>query len=459
MTSDSVTCRIALLSAEIAQLVEHATENRGVASSILALGTKTPFAGFLFFLIKSPAMELLKKYGKPAAIILIGLGILLMLYAWYVSPKAFSAEVWANSSDAPVEIQVTDLIAANWLLEAGIPLYPGDSILYSGVEIAPDFKLPAKQGQALTYQSGYPITLDSGGTQRVFYSSAPTLGAALWEQDIRLTASDVTSLPLDTPIIAPLALTISKAVPLTIQVGGQTLAVSSAGATVGEALAEAGIALENLDTTVPADDQPIPADGVIQVIRVSEETILEESAIAYSEVRVADENMEIGQEEVTQAGENGVQVTSVRVRYEDGQEVSRKTEQEWVSQQPVNQVTTYGSKVVVRTSADSECIVDYYLAKEVYVTSYHDTGQTTASGIWPYYGVIAVSPEWYSILKGSSICVPGYGVGTVLDVCPGCSGKNWLDVFLPTDSYVSWSKNLTAYFMTPMPSGFTGDLP
>ena len=32
--------------AEIAQLVEHATENRGVASSILALGTKHDWRGF-----------------------------------------------------------------------------------------------------------------------------------------------------------------------------------------------------------------------------------------------------------------------------------------------------------------------------------------------------------------------------------------------------------------------------
>ncbi len=33
--------------AEIAQLVEHATENRGVASSILALGTTNGLAGFI----------------------------------------------------------------------------------------------------------------------------------------------------------------------------------------------------------------------------------------------------------------------------------------------------------------------------------------------------------------------------------------------------------------------------
>ena len=49
MTTLNLPCRIALLCAEIAQLVEHATENRGVASSILALGIAKPhLRGFSF---------------------------------------------------------------------------------------------------------------------------------------------------------------------------------------------------------------------------------------------------------------------------------------------------------------------------------------------------------------------------------------------------------------------------
>ena len=284
-------------------MVEHATENRGVASSILALGTKTPFAGFLFFLIKSPAMELLKKFGKPAAIVFMGLGVLLMLYAWTISPKAFSAEVWTDSSSAPGG-DPGDRPDRGQLAAGGrhsalsrrqhLVFWCGDRPGLQGCRLS--------RGRPLTYRTAYPITLESGGEQRVFYSSAPTLGAALWEQEIQLTASDVTSLPLDTPVIAPLTVRIGKAVPLTIQVDGQTLAVSSTGATVGEALAEAGLALENLDKSIPADDQPIPADGVIRVVRVREETILEENAIAYAEMRVADETMEIGTEEITQAG-------------------------------------------------------------------------------------------------------------------------------------------------------------
>jgi uncharacterized protein YabE (DUF348 family) len=459
LTSVSLACRIALLSAEIAQLVEHATENRGVASSILALGIQTPTWGFLFFLIQSHKMEILKKYGKPAAILMIGVGIFLMLYAWYISPKSFSAEIWTRESGTPVQIEVSDLIAANWLQEAGIRLFPGDSILYSGVEIDPNFHLPARQSQQLIYQPGYPITVTNNEGRKIFYSSAPTLGAALWEQQIMLTASDVVSLPLNLPVISSLEVVISTAAPLVIQVGDLQIKTSSAAATVGEALADAGVALQNLDESSPAEDQPVPSDGIINVVRVREETIFEETPIAFSEERMADAEMVLGQEEVRQTGENGVQVASLRVRYENDEEISRTVEREWVSRAPVSQIVAYGSQVVVQTSADSNCFVDYYMAKQVYVTSYHDTGQTTASGVWPYYGVIAVSPEWYSILKGSSICVPGYGVGTVLDVCPGCSGKNWLDVFLPTADYVSWNTTLTAYFMSPVPAGFTGDLP
>jgi 3D (Asp-Asp-Asp) domain-containing protein len=172
------------------------------------------------------------------------------------------------------------------------------------------------------------------------------------------------------------------------------------------------------------------------VTRVREDTVLSQSDIAFSVQRVADADMTAGTEEVRQAGVNGVKVSAERVRYENGQEVSRTTDQEWVSKEPTDQITAYGTKVVIQTSAADNCFVQYWMAKQVHVSSYKDTGQTTASGAWPYYGVVAVSPSWYKILQGSSICIPGYGVATVLDVCPGCTGKDWIDVFIPTADYV-----------------------
>ena len=80
-----------------------------------------------------------------------------------------------------------------------------------------------------------------------------------------------------------MAVEIYTAKSLAIQIGASALEVSSAAATVGEALADAGVALQELDYSRPAEDQPLPEDGIIQVVRVREETLLEESAIAYSE--------------------------------------------------------------------------------------------------------------------------------------------------------------------------------
>jgi uncharacterized protein YabE (DUF348 family) len=156
-----------------------------------------------------------------------------------------------KNSQTPLPINATNLIAANWLQSAGIKLFPGDSILYEGVKIDPAFELPAKQGQTLTYDPAYAITLVTNSGQSVFYSSAPTLGEALWDHGVILSNGDQTSIPLDTPVIAPVQLEINNAVPLTVQIGDKQFKVSSAGQTVGEALAQAGVALQNMDTSTP----------------------------------------------------------------------------------------------------------------------------------------------------------------------------------------------------------------
>lgn len=402
---------------------------------------------------------MLKKFGKPLAALLTAAGLLMMLYAWNLSPTSYRAQVWRAGEAQPMSVAVKDALAGNWLLQAGVRLYPGDRISYAGMTVNADFKLPRAQGQSLVYQAAVPLTVRVDGQQRTFYSAALNLAQALWEEGILLRAGDAVTPALTTTLSQPLQVEIRRARPIRVQTGGSTFEVLSAADTVGQALAETGFAPQNLDRTIPEEDQPIPQDGLIRLVRVREESILEESEIPYGEERVADASLQVGQSEIRQAGQAGLRIVSLRVRYEDEQEVARTVEQEWTARAPLNQITAYGSQVVLQTSVDGECLVDYWLAKEVFVTSYRDTGSPTASGIWPYYGVIAVSPEWYSILKGSSICVPGYGVGTVLDVCPGCAGKDWLDVFIPIENYVPWSRNLTVYFMPPVPDGFSGDLP
>jgi uncharacterized protein YabE (DUF348 family) len=404
-------------------------------------------------------MNFLKKYGRQAAILNTAIGLICFISAVFLFSTPYSALLWVAGEERPVEFSVDNAIAANWLLSAGIRLFPGDSLYYSGIKISPSFAMPEIDRQMLLYKPAFPITLSLNGTVDRFYSSAPTFGAALWEQKIGILSGDKISSPLDKPLTEPLSASIQRGQAVSIRSGEQAIDVFVAADTVGEALAAAGISLQNLDFSLPSEDEPIPDNRIIKITRVREETILEDTIIPFTKERVPDVELNAGQEKVLQSGQNGLKTSSVIVRYENGKEIERTTESEWISKQPISQKTAYGSTIVVQSSNSADCPVDYWLSKEVYVTSYRDTGSPTATGIWPYYGTIAVSPEWFSILRGSSICVPGYGVGTVLDVCPGCSGKPWIDVFIPTADYVSWSKNVTVYFLPPAPAGFSGDLP
>jgi uncharacterized protein YabE (DUF348 family)/3D (Asp-Asp-Asp) domain-containing protein len=401
-------------------------------------------------------MNLLKTYGRYVAALLIILGCASLIAGAIGLFSVRSALIWNEDETRFISVRVTSPLAANLLLNAGIPLYPQDVIVISGESVPPDERIPSGGDVILAYQPAYQVTLTGSGGEIRFYSSAPNLGRALWEQGIILTAGDTLSLDMETPLDEPLQGYLEKGEEVTITIGGEKVRVTTAAKTVGTALLDAGIALQKLDYSRPDDSQSIPKNREIEVVRVREETLLEDAEIPFSVERIADTDMNIGEQEILQEGRNGTLTTVFRVRYEDDTETERVEEYEWVSRYPVAQQIAYGSNVVVQTLPEG---LNYWLAKEVQIYSYKDTGQPTATGVWPYYGVIAVSPEWFSILRGSNIFVPGYGVGTVLDVCPGCSGKDWIDVFIPTDDYVPWNKRETVYFLTPVPSGFSGDLP
>lgn len=403
-------------------------------------------------------MEMLKKYRSQISIGLVAVGIICLILAFFIFPTKNDAILWIADDEKSVIIYPSSRIAANWLQEAGIRLYPGDTLRYAGLEIPPSFSLPEDGSVELTFEPAYMITLKNAKVDSAvsFASSAATLGEALWEQGILIKNGDKLSLSLSTPLVQSLDIELSTGRQVLLKIGDEILKAYSAATTVEGVLTDAGIHLQGLDFTKPHETEPVPADGRIEVIRVSEEILLENSEIPYSAERVPDAQMAVGEERVLQSGQNGVLTTALRVRYENGAEVARETQAEWISKQPISQKTAYGTQVVVHTSPEG---LNYWLTKEVYITTYHDTGSPTASGVWPYYGVIAVSPQWYAILKGTNIYVPGYGKGTVLDVCPGCAGKPWIDVFIPTDEYVSWSRTETVYFLAPPPPNFSGDLP
>ena len=378
--------------------------------------------------------------------------VLTILLIVYINSASTTVAVTIDGQDKPLKITTRSNIPAVFLKQAGLALNAEDHILVNGIQVSADKPVENIGNAVIQLRKAHQIELTLDGKPSTFRSAAPMLGQALWEQSIILRTSDFISVPLETSLFTDLKVTIRRSQPVRILVQGQEITLPTAAENIGQALAQAGIPLQNLDYSIPSENDPIPADRTIKIVRVREEITMQPTPIPFTSEYFTDAQLEIDSQKVVQIGEYGLRIARVRVRYEDGKEISRKTEAEWVSKAPVTQKYANGTKINIQTLSTPDGTIQYYRAVSVWISSYRDTGSRTASGKWPARGDVAVNPEWYKTMKGASLYIPGYGIGTVTDICPGCVGKPWIDVFIPTSEYVSWHTTEMIYFLPPVPA-------
>lgn len=155
----------------------------------------------------------------------------------------------------------------------------------------------------------------------------------------------------------------------------------------------------------------------------------------------------------------GIEVSRVRVRYEDDKEVSRQTDAAWQAQAPKDQVIGYGTKVVIRTEVVDGVQISYWRKIAVYATSYSPCTQGydhcttgTASGIPLKKGIIAVTVDWYHVMAFQQVFIPGYGTGTIADTSGGIPGTPFMDLGYSELDFEPWYNWTTVYFLTPVPA-------
>jgi 3D (Asp-Asp-Asp) domain-containing protein len=286
----------------------------------------------------------------------------------------------------------------------------------------------------------------------------------LWEAGIRVEPEDRLEPPASTPLTGPIQASLRRAAPLAILLQGQVLPVRSVADTVGDALAAAGLALQGLDYAVPEEGAPVPLDGQIRVVRVRETAVLEQVQLPFDSEYQADPETELDQKRILQAGEFGLRVSRVRVRTEDGTEVARKQEGEWVAREPRTQLVGFGTRAVVHTETVDGVTIEYWRKVTAYATSYTACSAgscdgRTASGAPVTKGVAAVIRSWYNQLRGQQVYVPGYGTATIADIGGGVPGQNWIDLGYSEGDYVPWHSTVTIYFLAPVPANVPWNLP
>jgi uncharacterized protein YabE (DUF348 family) len=368
-------------------------------------------------------------------------------------------EVTIIDNDQVITFQTQERGPMALLDQAGITLNAGDLLLFNGFPIAPSQTIDENPITLQIRRAKTVFLITPDGQKHQFQTSAFTIGEALTEAGINVLANDKIDPPTNSRISnSPFTIIHSSSIELTITVDGKSIKSKTSARTVGEALAEAGIPLLASDYSLPSENKALPSNGQIKVVRVRESVLLAQKSIPFESQLVAAPDVPLDQTQILSPGENGLSVQRIRIRYEDGNEVSRLMEDETTVRPPKTRTLGYGTKVEVTTATVNGAQIEYWRAVQMYATSYSPCrlgtstcGSTTASGKQLEKGMVALPTNLYLTMQGQRLYIPGYGFATVEDACGGCGGQPMIDLGYSDNDYQAWHSWVTVYFLTPVP--------
>ena len=101
----------------------------------------------------------------------------------------------------------------------------------------------------------------------------------------------------------------------------------------------------------PGELTPIQEGTGHRVTRVAEARLVEQQPIPFETVWQPDKDLEIDQQDLQQEGAEGLTQRRIEVVYQDGKEMSRRLDHEWVENEPMTKMITYGSADIVPARA------------------------------------------------------------------------------------------------------------
>jgi uncharacterized protein YabE (DUF348 family) len=345
-----------------------------------------------------------------------------------------------------------------FLAEAGIPVGRTDTVSADNRPVPFHALATTPLPDHLTISRRHTVTVITETGQIRHETESATVGEAVRELGIALVSADGVQPAPGTWITPDLVITVRRSHPYTIRADGRTLHTRSHVTSVPDLLAETGIGLVGRDYTRPSADLPLAPGATIEVVRVVDDYLFEDSAIPFETRWQASDQLEIDTTGVLVAGVPGLYRKRTRITYENGVEVSRVEDGEWVEREPVHRINAYGTGIVIRTVETADGPLEYWRKVRMRVTSYTaaTSGKApndpwygiTASGVQAGYGVVAVDRS--VVPFRTHVYVPGYGVGFAGDTGGGIIGR-WIDLGYDEGAFRSWRGYVDVYYLAPVP--------
>lgn len=339
--------------------------------------------------------------------------------------------------------------------EANIMLGTWDEITVDGIR-GNSYPVGNRPPRIIRVLRANEITIVDGLTSQTIMTTAETVGGALRNAELALFVADDVHPSLGTAIEHGMTIEISRAVPVTVLVDAQEIHTRAQGNTIADILADVGITLAEQDYTVPSENMPIQPEMRIRVVRVTDTLEIIETPIAYETVIRPDATMQLDEQRLLQTGQNGLREERIRVRYEDGREVSRYSLGIWDKEPALDEVILYGTKVTRDTVPNTN--EEYWRMLPMSVGAYsaqvggterqNPRSNTTSLGGTIREGVVAVDPT--VIPLGTAVYIEGYGRAIASDALREGSGARILLGYREA-TLQPWSGSVEVYILAPVP--------
>ncbi|MBN1200971.1 MAG: G5 domain-containing protein [Anaerolineae bacterium] len=377
--------------------------------------------------------------------------------------KAFAVAVEADSDVRHVRTQHTHPL--DILIEQQIHIGTYDVVQVDGQDYTLEqLQNPPHQSWTTPPHSirvirSVTLQIIDGDHTLTIHSTQADVARALDAAGLALYLADAVTPDLSAPVEDGLVVHIQRSQPVTLVADGRQISTRARGPTVGDALAAIGVAPVGQDYTIPPVDTPVEPEMEIQVIRVTEQVITEHETIPFTVIYRPSPDLPLDEQDVLQEGAEGLRERHIRVRYEDGLEVSRTVQDEWIAQPPAPRLIAYGTQIKLRSLDTPDGPVEYWRQLRMRATSYSPSRSgiaasspgygLTTTGAKLARGIVAVDPA--IIPLSSAVYVPEYGHAIAGDTRDDIQNRS-IALGYDDEGWQPWHGWVDVYLLAPAPS-------
>ncbi len=240
------------------------------------------------------------------------------------------------------------------------------------------------------------VVINDNGETIAIKTMKATVGEVLEQTGIEVENEDYISMPFDAKLarLSDNVIEIKRAVPVTIKVDGKEYNVKTCKDTVSQVLADNNIIVSELDKFNGAQkNDKIVSNMNISITRLEENNVVETAAIPFKTITKENNRLNKGVTKTVREGVEGKREKTYKVVLEDGIQKSKQLLADVISSNPLDKIVEVGTVLTYNTSRGDTLRYSKVMNMKAtsYTASYEDTGKNPGDPGFgiTYTGVVA----------------------------------------------------------------------